>query len=160
MLLLTTNRVYTAGDSKFTPSYVTLDGKVLQFYAYMKEDVPEIPAEVSSCHFRMRATRITCHLVCVRPYAKLRRPIDYLLIHTYIATRLRATESGALTSATSWWTIPFALASSNRSFSPCSFLESSMQYTHLDFVRGQMRFRGLTQPALFILHLQSTHAVS
>ena len=76
--------MYTAGDSKFTPSYVPLDGKVLQFYAYMKEDVPEIPAEVSSSHFRMRAKRITCHLVCVRPHAKRRRPTDYLPAHTYV----------------------------------------------------------------------------
>jgi len=49
----------TAGDSKFTPSYVTLDGKVLQFYAYMKEDVPEIPAE----GYRVRSFNICYFLV-------------------------------------------------------------------------------------------------
>lgn len=37
-----------AATTGFTPSYVALDGKVLRFDAYMKEDVPEIPAGKNS----------------------------------------------------------------------------------------------------------------
>ena len=46
-----------AVEQKFVPSYVSLDGKVLKFDAYMKEDVPEIPNEgyrirqFSICYF-------------------------------------------------------------------------------------------------------------
>lgn len=49
----------TAGDDKFTPSYVALDGKVLRFDAYMKEDVPDIPAE----GYRIRLFNICYFLV-------------------------------------------------------------------------------------------------
>jgi hypothetical protein len=48
-----------AGESSFTPSYVALDGKVLKFDAYMKEDVPEIPAE----GYRIRVFTICYFLV-------------------------------------------------------------------------------------------------
>ena len=47
------------GDSTFKPSYVSLDGKVLQFDAYVKEDVPEIPAE----GYRIRQFNICYFLV-------------------------------------------------------------------------------------------------
>ena len=47
------------GDSTFTPSYVSLDGKVLQFDAFTKEDVPEIPAE----GYRVRQFNICYFLV-------------------------------------------------------------------------------------------------
>ena len=47
------------GDSSFMPSYVSLDGKVLQFDAYIKEDVPEIPAE----GYRIRQFNICYFLV-------------------------------------------------------------------------------------------------
>ena len=48
-----------AGDKGFTPSYVALDGKVLKFDAYIKEDVPEIPAE----GYRIRQFNICYFLV-------------------------------------------------------------------------------------------------
>lgn len=46
-------------NGEFTPSYVALDGKVLRFDAFLKEDTPEIPAE----GYRIRKFQIFYFLV-------------------------------------------------------------------------------------------------
>ena len=115
------HHVWAAGDDKFTPSYVALDGKVLRFDAFMKEDVPDIPAEV---RFRIPLSRalIGC---CCPPFA----PADAsapnrLPAHIRNATHGRATGSGCLISATSWWTTPFESVNSNRFGLSVSFVQS------------------------------------
>jgi len=52
-------KIPTESADEFTPSYVALDGKVLRFDAYLKEDVPESPEE----GFRIRKFTLYYFLV-------------------------------------------------------------------------------------------------
>ena len=47
------------GSSEFTPHYVALDGKVLRFEAYIREDVPTMPGD----KYRIRQFTIFYFLV-------------------------------------------------------------------------------------------------
>ena len=93
----------------------------MRFDAYMKEDVPDIPAEV---RFRIPLSRALVGCCCPQFAPADASSPNRLPAHIRNATHGRATGSGCLISATSWWTTPFESVNSNRFGLSVSFVQS------------------------------------